>query len=204
MTPKKWFTFIEVLIVIAVFSIGVLAVLRLVLHNMSVMDTISTRTTATFLSKEGIALVYNIRDTNRLAGLPWDCVVNTQYDGNTNDGVCSDYFLTWDTNKIWQIGFDPKDKIFVHGIKKSEYFTGVFASTSLYMFSGSQVPGVVWYSYDSRWIPTAFARYIVLTGVVEKGKILPIDRIAKIESHVLFMKGIKTWDVVLESFIWNY
>ncbi|HCB51093.1 TPA: hypothetical protein DEP21_00660 [Patescibacteria group bacterium] len=55
------------MIVIAVFSVGVLAVLRMVLYNMSVMDGIETKTTATFLAKESMDLVYSLRDSNRLA-----------------------------------------------------------------------------------------------------------------------------------------
>jgi prepilin-type N-terminal cleavage/methylation domain-containing protein len=64
MLKKRGFTFIEVMIVIAVFSIGVLAVLRLVIYNMSAVKTLETRTTATFLAKEGIELAYNLRDSN--------------------------------------------------------------------------------------------------------------------------------------------
>jgi len=93
------------MIVIAVFSIGVLAILRMVLHNMSVMDSIQTRTTATFLAKESIELVYNIRDTNRLAGLPWNCIVNTNYQATDIDldTVCRDYFLSGNMHAVWQV-----------------------------------------------------------------------------------------------------
>jgi hypothetical protein len=33
---------------------------------------------------------------------------------------------------------------------------------------------------------------------------LPEDKILKVESHVLYNKLGKTWDIVFESFIWNY
>jgi prepilin-type N-terminal cleavage/methylation domain-containing protein len=49
---KKAFTFIEIMIAITVFSIGVLAVLRLVTSNLVTMDKTETRTVATFLAKE--------------------------------------------------------------------------------------------------------------------------------------------------------
>jgi hypothetical protein len=33
---------------------------------------------------------------------------------------------------------------------------------------------------------------------------LPVDKILKVESHVLYKKWWNTWEVVFESFIWNY
>lgn len=61
------FTFIEVLMVIAVFSIGVLAVLKMITYNIAAADTIRLKTTASFLAKESMSLVFNMRDSNRLA-----------------------------------------------------------------------------------------------------------------------------------------
>ncbi|MEI8090964.1 MAG: prepilin-type N-terminal cleavage/methylation domain-containing protein [bacterium] len=52
MKKVRAFTFIEIMIAIAVFSIGVLAVLRLVTQNLVSMDKTGTRTVATFLAKE--------------------------------------------------------------------------------------------------------------------------------------------------------
>lgn len=64
MKNKSAFTFIEVIIAITVFAIGVLAVLRLITQNLATLDDTQTRRTATFLAKEGIELVYNMRDSN--------------------------------------------------------------------------------------------------------------------------------------------
>lgn len=64
MKRKSAFTFIEMLVAITVFAIGVLAVLRLVTQNLATLDITQTRTTATLLAKEGIELVYNMRDAN--------------------------------------------------------------------------------------------------------------------------------------------
>jgi prepilin-type N-terminal cleavage/methylation domain-containing protein len=52
MKKKSAFTFIEVIIAITVFSIGVLAVLRLITQNLVILDVTEARTTATFLAKE--------------------------------------------------------------------------------------------------------------------------------------------------------
>ena len=52
MKKKSAFTFIEVIIAIAVFAVGVLSVLRLITQNLALLDTTQIRTTATFLAKE--------------------------------------------------------------------------------------------------------------------------------------------------------
>jgi Tfp pilus assembly protein PilV len=52
------------MIAITVFAIGVLAVLRLLTSNLVMMDKTENRTIATFLAKEGIEMVYNMRDSN--------------------------------------------------------------------------------------------------------------------------------------------
>lgn len=61
---KSGFTFIEVLIAIAVFSIGVLAVLSLVMRNLDTIDKVQTKISSTLLAKEGIEIAYNIRNSN--------------------------------------------------------------------------------------------------------------------------------------------
>ena len=52
MKKRSGFTFIEVMIAIIVFAIGVLAVLRLITQNLVTLDITQSRTTATFLAKE--------------------------------------------------------------------------------------------------------------------------------------------------------
>lgn len=189
---KSGFTFIEVMIVIAVFSIGVLAVLKMVIANMSAMDSINTRTTATFLAKEGIALVYSLRDSNRLAGLPRDCVANQNYDENHSTEVCSDYLISGNNN-IWKVGLGKNWSLF------ESTTTG---DSRLYINSWSD--WLEYYDYDIDGKETVFSRYILFTGVIENDNVLPKDRIVKVESHVLYNKWNTVGDVVLESFIWNY
>jgi len=64
MKKKSAFTFIEVIIAITVFAIGVLAVLRLITQTLVTLDITQSGTTAAFLAKEGMELVYNMRDSN--------------------------------------------------------------------------------------------------------------------------------------------
>ena len=64
MKKKQAFTFIEVIIAIVVFAIGILAVLSLLTNNLKFMDRNNLRLQATLLAKEWIELVYNLRDAN--------------------------------------------------------------------------------------------------------------------------------------------
>ncbi|MDI6602665.1 MAG: hypothetical protein QME57_00905 [Patescibacteria group bacterium] len=66
------FTFIEVMIAIFVLTIGVLGVFTAI-QNITFSSQINfSKLTATYLVQEGIELVRNQRDSNWLAGDPWD------------------------------------------------------------------------------------------------------------------------------------
>jgi prepilin-type N-terminal cleavage/methylation domain-containing protein len=52
MKKKYAFTFIEVMIAIVIFSVGILAVLSLVTNNLKSMDRNNLRLQATLLAKE--------------------------------------------------------------------------------------------------------------------------------------------------------
>lgn len=95
MKKKLAFTFIEVIIAITVFAIGVLAVLRLITQNLAMLDLTQMRTTATFLAKEGIELVYNMRDSNLQKSLPWDCILDTTLTGDDFGIVDEHKFCMW-------------------------------------------------------------------------------------------------------------
>jgi prepilin-type N-terminal cleavage/methylation domain-containing protein len=81
-------TLIEIMIAIAVFGIGILAVLSLLTSNIATVDKAKIRTTMTMLTKEGMEMIYQIRDTNLLTFSQWDCL---QYKDADSD-VCQDSF----------------------------------------------------------------------------------------------------------------
>jgi len=215
MYKKSWFTFIEVIIAITVFAIGVLAVLRLITQNLVTLDITQMRTSATFLAKEGIELVYNMRDSNIAKWLPWDCVLYTDLkdvvidDTNKEDvsvSACVWNFASWD-DKVLQISFDSGVYTYSLPVDMGKDFSELWNSNRLYYTTW-----VIWeheiFRYSSLPVegkdPTFFSRYILFTGVREWDKILPRDSILKVESHVLYNKGSKTGEVVLESFIGNH
>ena len=213
MKRKSAFTFIEVIVAITVFAIGVLAVLRLITQNLVTLDTTQSRTTATFLAKEWMELIYNMRDSNIAKWLPRDCVlVSDLLTGDRGtvapENVCAWYFSSWiQDRQILQISFDPEWYTYSLPVKAAKDFTELRSGNRLY----STTWDIAWhhiFRYSSRPVegiePTVFSRYILFTGVREWDKILPRDSILKIESHVLYNKWTKTWEVILESFIWNY
>ena len=213
MYKKSWFTFIEVIVAITVFAIGVLAVLRLITQNLVTLDITQSRTTATFLAKEWIELVYNMRDSNIAKWLQWNCVLKKDFatgDWNEIDPntVCEWNFSSWsEDNNVLQISFDPEWYTYTSPANAGTNFAELWTGNRLYYMSWD-----VWwrqiFRYSSRPVqwqePTFFSRYILFTGVREWDNILPRDSILKVESHVLYNKWSKTWEVVLESFIWNH
>ncbi len=214
MKKKSAFTFIEVIIAITVFAIGVLAVLRLITQNLVTLDNTQMRTTATFLAKEGMELVYNMRDSNLDKSLPRDCLVyedivditiETQ-DENVLVGACSWFFSSWaEDSKILQISFASGTYMHALPVKKWEDFASLRNENRLYIITWDIASTQLFrYAHQQGWTETPFARYLSFAVVREWGKILPSNKILKVESHVLYMKGTKTGEVVLESFIWNY
>lgn len=198
---SKWFTLIEIIIVIGVFSIWIMAVFYLVTNNLERLDETKTRNIATFLAKEWIELIFNARDANLIKELWWDCVFTEKYINTPSPNFCEWYFASWLQWKYIQIAFEPNEypKLTWTGLD-------TFENNRLYYHSWNiNWNNIFWYNNDSNnGQETIFSRYIVFTWVKENWQILPTDKILKLESHVLFSKWSKTGEVILESFIGNY
>lgn len=217
MKKKFAFTFIEVMLAIVIFSIGILAVLSLVTNNLKSMDRNNLRLQATLLAKEGIELVYNLRDSNLEKQLSWNCLMNIEmYSWNSDqlaskiwrwnqsdfeNIICDWYFGTGYFLQIW---FDPNLYMYYKNFSISDIFFVNYGNSNLYYFQNDQDLSWYWYSFINIGTKTSFARYISFKPVMEWDKVLPLDKIMKIESHVLYVKWATTWEVVFESFIWNY
>lgn len=206
------FTFIEVVIAITVFAIGVLAVLRLITQNLVTLDNTQMRTTATFLAKEWMELVYNMRDSNLDKLLPRDCVLDENLSPDDfgdiqEQDVCVRNFASGtEDDTIFQISFASGTYMHALPVEKGEDFASLRNENRLYLTTWD-IASIELFRYAHQeiiWGETPFARYIVFDVVHEWEKILPPNKILKVESHVLYMKGTKTGEVVLESFIWNY
>ncbi|HKL43956.1 MAG TPA: prepilin-type N-terminal cleavage/methylation domain-containing protein [Candidatus Absconditabacterales bacterium] len=223
MKRKSAFTFIEIMIAIVIFSIGILTVLKLVTDNLEQMDKNNVKVQATLLAKEGLELVYNLRDSNLAKELSWNCLISedmynwTLEDLNNEIGwgnqsdfediICDGYF---GVDKNLQISFDPEIYVYYENSDKGEDFMENFEVNKLYFYEGD----LFWYGYGNgelrvdngefKKTETLFARYLSFHEVREGENILPKDKILKVESHVLYMKGGLTGEVMFESFIGNY
>ncbi|MDR0282784.1 MAG: type II secretion system GspH family protein [Candidatus Peribacteria bacterium] len=89
---KSAFTLIEMIIVILVFGTGILAVLYGIVQTLANQDRANTQITSSFLAREGIELMYNLRDSNYSKKLPWNCVFDPikQNSNESADDVCRD------------------------------------------------------------------------------------------------------------------
>ncbi len=218
---KNWFTFIEVLVAIVVFSIWVFAVLGLLTSNLKWMDRNDLRLQWTLFAKEWLELVYNMRDSNLERELPWNCIVDSSLYGLSQTDLWGELAggQTAESNR------DPLDKICswyfnsVSALKISYSDTNyIIAESTNLWFSGNQLYKHTWenlpmrYSYESNWWEqTVFSRYITFTWITESIPwkenywfLLNTWKILKVSSHVLWQRWSTTWEVVLDSFIWNY
>lgn len=69
---SRGFTILEIMVAIFVINIGVIAALSAVLRATTVTFVSSSKLTAAYLVQEGIEIIRNIRDTNRLEGAAWN------------------------------------------------------------------------------------------------------------------------------------
>lgn len=212
---RHGFTLIEVIIAITVFSIGVLAVLNLIMKNLSTIDKVQTKITATILAKEWLELAYNIRDTNIQKWFARDCLLKPMIDINVaeigayTEDVCLSHFASGEANTVYQFGFSTWNYYFyTSSTTESWAFDELFAANRLYYYTGEiWWHAMFWYGYTQdewTWAEIPFARYIIFKAVKDGDNVLPMDKILKAESHVLYRKWSYRWDIVLESLIGNF
>ena len=92
MSQLKGFTIIEVLIAVAVITIGVLGILGVIYQTTSYIALSSSRLVAIYLAQEGMEIVRNIRDTNWLNNRSWDQGLNTGvWEADYNDSALTPF-----------------------------------------------------------------------------------------------------------------
>lgn len=210
------FTLIEVLIIIVVFSIGILATFHGMTQTFWNESYADTQIKSAFFAREWIELMFNLRDANYHKKIPWNCIFNPnanisewikedQYGNETNNPYCSGYFNPPMIIKIWMWSWD--EYIHIETWTLSNDFATDFSWFQIYYHTWYLNGGITWYYYDHTWTEeqkTRFARYLVITWVTENEQLLPTGSILKIESHVLYERMWTTWEKVMETFIWNY
>lgn len=213
---KYWFTFIEIMVAILVFSIWVFAVLSLVTNNLRWVERNDLRLQGTLFAKEWLELVYNLRDSNLERELPWNCILDhekiddffstLEWVSESDLLSICDYFGIGSPLKISYFDSDNR-YVYVDRATILNDFDGLFSWNQLYYHTWQNIS---WYSHDSNWKGTFFARYITFDEIYEDVwdtnslNVLDTWKILKVSSHVIWQKWGYTWEVVLSSFIWNY
>jgi len=198
MKNTRGFTFIEIMIVILVFSIGILTVLRTMTQNLALVAQAQTKITASMLAKESIDLVFHIRDTNKLQWLAWDCIPNQTIFTQTtidDDDVCGMHMqsLSW----VLLLGMTDDMWFFVQ--QEMLYTTFEQQYNAYRLYSDNDI-----YRYTSTGDESIFARYVTFEPVQSSQWSIDTNTLLKVWVHVLHQHWARTGHFTLESFIANY
>ena len=211
MKKFRAFTLIETLIVIAVFCIGILVVLHWLSQTLRNKDYANTQIKSAFFAREWIEMVFNMRDANYHKKLPWNCIfgrVNSLGDsyGEDDNPFCRGYLWSWDW-QILKISIWSGDEYIHIETGDIQDFEEMFENYQIYVHAWNIINGETGFYYDYTWSErekTWFARYLVVTWVVDWWNLIDKSKLLKIESHVLYQRWALTWERVMETFIWNY
>lgn len=160
----------------------------------------------------------------------WDQNLDSYYleYNNPEQFICSWYFST---DNLLQLSFDEKYYLYQAVAQKEESFDKLFEENQLCLYKdeSKKLSRYAYCSSHEWWSGTIFARYLSFSPVYAGDIVntfesesysksdstqwdtaqsvsikLPEEKILKVEAHVLYDKLGKTWDIVFESFIWNY
>ncbi len=212
MKKFKAFTLIETLIVIVVFCIGILVVLQWLSQTLRNKDYANTQIKSAFFAREWIELLFNLRDANYHKKLPRNCIFdpknNVTLNNEDENPFCIGYLWSWADNQILKIWiWSGNEYVYVKTGNLADDFDQNLSWFQIYFHTGTKLNGETWFIYDYTWTEdekTWFARYLLITWVVDNGSVLPKDKILKVESHVLYQRWAITWEKVMETFIGNY
>lgn len=211
MKKFRAFTLIETLIVIAVFCIGILVVLHGLSQTLRNKDYANIQIKSAFFAREWIEMIFNMRDANYHKKLPWNCIFNrvdslsTSY-GEDENPFCINYLWSWDLQVLKISMWSGNEYLYVETGDIYD-FDDMFERYQIYAHTWKVINGETGFYYNYTWRDeekTWFARFLVITWVVDEWKIIDKKKLLKIESHVLYKKWALTWEKVMETFIWNY
>ena len=193
---KKAFTLIELIIAIIIFWVGLLAILVVLNKNVTLAKNLELKTQATLLAKEGIELVYNLRDSNNIKYLPWNYLTwspeqiktNSYAKFQTGKMYIPIILLTWNKIVLRQIS-DPKSaRLFLQ--------TGNFLNQAW-----ETIYSWFFYNYFT-WEKTPFYRYVIFSWFyLQPENSTKPDKILKLVSKVWYIHWSLTREVVFESAI---
>jgi len=211
------------MVALAVFGIGIIAVLTVITQNLSTITQVHIKSRAFALAKEGMELVFQIRDTNNVTYYPRDCLIAKQTQDiielSEEDSVCDASFQLYSGQTAYDVAFvwyDPRAQnlpyVSVHSWSWSSFMDHWEQAQIFNYWNSWNVntwqPWFARYGYadqDERlWEPTAFARYIQFEPIeyLPHADVLA-TQLVKVSSVVLFQQWSYTWEARIESFVWN-
>lgn len=219
MKKFKAFTLVETLIVIVVFCIGILVVLQWLSQTLRNKDYADIQIKSAFFAREGIELMFNLRDANYHKELPWNCIfkrndnpssqpidLDEEENDETESLFCDWKFISWTVLKIWI--WSENEYINVTTWTLNDDFDEIFSGYQIYFHTWTDILWEnTWFVYNHNeewWEWTRFARYLLIKWVTDGENEISEDKLLKIESHVLYKKWYLTWEKVMETFIGNY
>ena len=190
----RWFTLIEILIVIFIFWVGILSVLKVLTMSLGYFDLITMRTKANFLAKEGIEMMFNLRDSNIEQGYPRNFL-------GEEDGKL--ILLGQEGKNTFRIGYTGTSEYRdLQGEEKKGDFNIDFQTFYLSLLSGEQEK-FSYYSHEPQSLLPyqGFARILELSPLKEGEQTLDPNKVLKISSKVRYKRDNYTGEVILESII---
>ncbi len=194
----SWVTLFEVLVAIIIFSTGILVLLSMVASNITWIKTIRLKDDATILAKEAMEMVYNLRDSNLEKWLLWYC---GEFDDSAS-AKCGFDIYTWSAQNyiIDRTVDDTDDTMYELSTYGDDEDTRLYFHTGNYTFSGESWD-LTRYNHDDTGKRTPYRRYISVSPVT--GYATHTDKVLNIAVHVIAEQGIKSYDIVLESMMWD-
>jgi hypothetical protein len=193
----RWITILEVTIAIILFGTWILVILSMITRNVSWVNEIKQRDTAVSLAKEGMELMYNVRDSNIDKWLARSCAVYLS--GAPNN--CSDYFYQWSSGySLYSIHLSIDGRYTMSPLSDTGTSWLYLHTWLIEQQDWTSILTGFWYTHESTWGRLSnFRRYLVFTPMglypTETGEILYVA------SYVEYQLWNRTKSVVLESLV---
>ena len=192
---KKWFTIIETIIAIIIFGAWILVLLIILNKNILLSKKVYLSTQATLLAKQGMEIVYNLRDSNNIKFQEWNYL--------TWEDTTKQYFWPWKSYLVWT-------ELTWYKNRMEEISNPNFLNTRLYLKTWDFLNSVwetiySWFYYNYlTWEKTPFARYVSFTWAYLSWEWIMTKNIYKISSIVKYQYWAISWNIILEWFISNW
>jgi len=202
-STKAWLTLVEVIFAIIIFWLWIIVIMSLLSSNIWRMYDIREKDTALTISKEGIDLVYHLRDSNIERWMYWNCA---DIDFWAPDN-CADYFYVDEWTKSYVIDWDGSTWYSLNEVVDPSDTNLYYHTGTLYSFSW-WAETLDWYFYNHQplngwvaWELTKFRRTIEFRAL--SWYATWTWNVLEITSKVEYDRGDEVRSVILQSIIWD-